>query len=623
MSGVAELSWNETFVLFPSCLEAHVFPSFWPRRAAIQRPGSTWLAILAGVLSGFLLPFGILWIGWTIELLVECVIGNVPPSVKVGLLALPTEWLGAGNSAVRAVSAMLVILAGIFFIKYLAVSVTQLAAHYSAFDFDVQVQKRLFEKSAALATVDGLSVQRSALHEIQSDSVPKVRESIAAWYMASPRYMLRVLLLTALAASIHPWLTATAVVGLFVLRTFYSYVESSVRKRREAHWEQWRTSRERLSYLCDTAPLLATIHNSEDTAQEFQSLLQTYRHASMKLLDFSGWKSPTVRLISTMLALILGILVSIRVFAGPSIGLGGATVLCTSVAIAVYSLSQIRAAYASRRTAEGSLQQIVSYLCQPQPTENRSDLRNPSRVEKELVFDHLMLRESNGKKLLEDVSVTLRRGQMTALISDDRFSARALAELCLGFGKPTSGRMLIDDNDSNDISRIALQRLALWVAPNGPLLSGSITENLWINEQPDATFDLMDAARKARVADAILNLPEGLQTLVSPVEGRLPPDAMFRIGLTRGFVKKPSIIVAEEPGPGQGAIEAESTDALMQLRNDGFIVVVLASRLSTLRSADQIVLLHEHRVQDIGTHTDLLDRSELYRHLNYVRFTRF
>jgi ABC-type protease/lipase transport system fused ATPase/permease subunit len=183
--------------------------------------------------------------------------------------------------------------------------------------------------------------------------------------------------------------------------------------------------------------------------------------------------------------------------------------------------------------------------------------------------------------------------------------------------------MLIDDNDSNDISRIALQRLALWVAPNGPLLSGSITDNLWINEQPDATFDLMDAARKARVADAILNLPEGLQTLVSPVEGRLPPDAMFRIGLTRGFVKKPSIIVAEEPGPGQGAIEAESTDALMQLRNEGFIVVVLASRLSTLRSADQIVLLHEHRVQDIGTHTDLLDRSELYRHLNYVRFTRF
>ena len=600
-----------------------MFPSFWPRRAAIQRPGSTWLAILFGVLSGVLLPIGILWIGWTIELLVACVIGNVPESVNVGLLALPTQWLGAGNSAVRAVSAMLVILAGIFLVKYLAVSANQLAAYYAAFDFDVQVQKRLFEKSAALSAVEGLSVQRSVLHEIQSDSIPKARESIAAWYTASPRYVLRVLLLTALAASIHPWLTATAVVGLFVLRAFYSYVESSVRKRRETHWEQLRTSQQRLSYLCDTAPLLATIHNSEDTAQEFQSLLHTYRHASMKLLDFSGWKSPAVRLISTMLALILGILVSIRVLDLPSIGLGGAAALCTSVAIAVYSLSQIRAAYASRRIAETPLQQIVNYLCQPQPAENRNALRNPSRIEKGLVFDHLMLRESNGKKLLEDISVTLRSGQMTALISNERFSARALAELCLGFGKPTSGRILVDETDSNDISRNALQQLALWVAPNGPLLSGSITDNLWINEQPDATFDLMDAARKARVADAILNLPEGLQTLVSPTEKRLPEDAMFRIGLTRGFVKKPSIVVAEEPGPGLGTTEAESTDALMQLRNEGFIVVVLASRLSTLRSADQIVLLHDHRVESIGTHAELLDRSELYRHLNYVRFTRF
>lgn len=601
-----------------------MFPSFWPRRAAIQRPGSTWLAILAGVLSGFLLPIGILWIGWTIELLVDCVIGNVPESVKVGLLALPTDWLGAGNSAVRAVSAMLVILAGIFILKYLAVSVNQLAAYYAAFDFDVQVQKRLFEKSAALASLEGLSVQRSVLHEIQSDSLPKARESIAAWYMASPRYMLRVLLLTALAASIHPWLTATAVVGLFVLRTFYSYVESSARKRRESHWEQWRTSRERLSYLCDTAPLLATIHNAGDTKQEFQSLLQTYRQASMKLLDFSGWKSPTIRLISTMLALILGILVSIRVLdLHSSIGLGGAAALCTSVAIAVYSLSQIRAAYVSRRNAETPLLQIVNYLCQTQPVENRRDLQTPKRIEKELVFDHLMLRESNGKKLLEDVSVVLKPGQMTALISDDRFTARAIAELCLGFGKPTSGRMLIDGVDSNDISRSALQQLALWVAPNGPLLSGSISDNLWINEQPDATFDLMDAARKARVSDAILNLPEGLQTLVSPTEKRLPTDAMFRIGVARGFVKKPSIVVAEEPGPYQAATEAESTDALMQLRNEGFIVVILASRLSTLRSADQIVLLHDHRVEDIGTHAELLDRSELYRHLNYVRFTRF
>jgi ATP-binding cassette subfamily B protein len=109
---------------------------------------------------------------------------------------------------------------------------------------------------------------------------------------------------------------------------------------------------------------------------------------------------------------------------------------------------------------------------------------------------------------------------------------------------------------------------------------------------------------------------------VSPIEQRLDLDALFRIGIARGFVKKPSIVVAEEPGLSQGSSPTESTEALAQLRNEGFIVVVLPGRLSTLRAADQIVLLHQHRVEDIGTHAELLERNELYRHLNYVRFAR-
>jgi ATP-binding cassette subfamily B protein len=234
-----------------------------------------------------------------------------------------------------------------------------------------------------------------------------------------------------------------------------------------------------------------------------------------------------------------------------------------------------------------------------------------------------MLRETDGKKLLEDISLVLRPGQLIAIIGDERLQTQALAELCLGFGKPTSGRMLVDGKDSNDISRTAMQCLALWVANNGPLLTGSISDNLWVNGQPDATFDLMDAARKARVADAILNLPEGLQTLVGPSENRLPTDALFRLGIARGFVKKRSIVIAEEPGPTQSEVESVSTGALQQLKQEGIIVVVLASRMSTLRAADQIVMLHDHRIADVGTHAELLERSELYRHFTYVRFTQF
>ena len=600
-----------------------MYSSFWPPRAAMRRPGSTWMAFVAGTLAGLLLPVGILVMGWGIELLAAAGWGSIPEKVSVGPFVFTTSWLGAGNSAVRAVSGLLLLLAAVAIAKYFAVTANESAARHASVDFDTQVQKLLFTKSSALATEEGLSVQSSALHEIQTDLLPKVREAILAWYTAWPRYILRLVLLIALAVSIHPWLTASATMGLIILGTLYVLLESANRKRREAHGERLRQSREQLMYLCDTAPLLATIHNSQDTAQQFQSHLQAYRQSSAQLVDDHAWKTPSLRLGSILVAIILAVLVSIRVLdRESSIGLGGAAALCAAVAIAAYSLYQTKIAIARRRDAEVPLQKIVSYLSQGEPVEKHIDALAPARIEKELVFDHVMLRESNGKKLLEDVSVVLRPGQITALVGSERLQTRALAELCLGFGKPTSGRVLIDGVDASDFPRVALQRLALWVAPNGPLLSGSIEENLWITGQPDATIDLMDAARKARVADAIMNLPEGMQTLVSPIEQRLDLDALFRIGIARGFVKKPSIVVAEEPGLSQGSSPTESTEALAQLRNEGFIVVVLPGRLSTLRAADQIVLLHQHRVEDIGTHAELLERNELYRHLNYVRFAR-
>ncbi len=606
-----------------------MFSSFWPQRAAIRRPGSTWIAVLSGGIAGLSLPIGILMMGWILELLVSAVSGSIPATLRVGLFSLPTDWLNAGNSAVRAVSGLLILTAVIALVKFIAVTLNEIAASRASIDFDTQVQSLLFRKSASLATVDGLSVQRFALQEIQRDHLPKVREAIAAWYTAWPRYALRMVLLVALAVCIHPYLAGAAFMGLLLLRTIGTFIDTAAGKIHADHVERSSSSREHLMYLCDTSPLLATIHSSTDMAHEFQNHLQNYRSSNLQLIDFSGWKSPTFRLISVILTLVFAMLVTIRVLdRSSSIGFGGAAALCASVVLAAYSISKGSVMIAKRRNAQVPLQQIVNYLSQDESSTDRSDLIELTGIRRELVFDHLMLRETNGRKLLEDISVVLKPGQLTAVVGHERFQNLAMVELCLGFGKPTSGRMLIDGIDSNDVSRAALQRLALWIAPNGPLFSGSIEENLWGNGQPDAMVDLMDSARKARVADAIMNLPEGMQTLVSPSGAILPPDALFRIGIARGFVKKPSIVVAEEPtsmqnNSSQNTTHADTTDALVQLRNEGLIVVVLPSRISTLRAADQIVLLNDHRVEDIGTHAELLERNERYRHMNYVRFARF
>jgi ABC-type multidrug transport system fused ATPase/permease subunit len=589
----------------------------------MRRSEWTWIASIAGMVAGSLLPVSVVIMGWIIELMVSAVSGSIPGAVAVGPFVFSTDWLQAGNSALRVGLGLVLLLGLVVLMKYLALTIGEIAVRNAAADFETQVQKLLFTKSSSQATEVGLSVQRSVLNEIQTECLPQVRDAIEAWYTAWPRFLVRALILLAIALLIHPWLTAAMGGGLLILWLYYAYLQSSINLQRQAQRERWSQSRDRMMYLRDTAPLLATIHNTEATDEEFQSQVQIYRSAGVGSNHAGVYTAPSFRLLCIVMAIAMMALVMIRVLdRQSSIGLGGAATLGVSVFMAAVSVFHGYAAWARRRAAEGRLQKITSYLGQSDPAESPHRRIAPASITRDMVFDHVMLRESHGAKLLEDVSVVLKRGQLTALVGSDPLQTHALAELCLGFGKPTSGRVLIDHTDATDISRSSLQKLALWVAPNGPLFNGTIAENLWVKGQPDATIDLMEAARKSQVADVIMNLPEGLQTLVSPSEERLDRDSRFRIGIARGFVKKPSVVVAEEPGPTLTAIDSESTHALLQLKNEGFIVVVLASRLATLRAADQIVLIHEHRVEDIGTHSELLERNERYRHMNYLRFSR-
>jgi ABC-type multidrug transport system fused ATPase/permease subunit len=134
--------------------------------------------------------------------------------------------------------------------------------------------------------------------------------------------------------------------------------------------------------------------------------------------------------------------------------------------------------------------------------------------------------------------------------------------------------------------------------------------------------ELTDAVRAMNAYEATQQFENGLSTLVTSEDERLQPDLRFRLGLARALLRSPALVVAEEPELAVTApIEVATTAAVRNLADTGTLVVVLPKRLTTLRSADQVVLVHNHSILDIGTHSELLMRSELYRHLNYLRFS--
>ena len=599
----------------------------------VKMPEYHWAVWVFGTIAGMLIPLLLVMGGFLIQLLLAGQSGiadgkaaAMPEQLNVGqYFELGTAWLNTGGSILRGVLGIVTIVIIVIALECIALLTSYRAALHTSLEVAVELQRKLFGKSGALAMEQGLSGQQEAMLEMLYVHVPMVRESISQWYRVFPRHIVQAIVLLVLSASIHLWITILSLLCAVLVLVLFSNLESIRRKKRPVLFERARAASEQLAYLCNTAPLLSFVHDQEDTKLSYEGHLNSYRNSQLQLADGGTWKSPTMLLTCAVLAAFLIIVVSIRLLDESSgLHFGELFILCMSTILSVASLHRFQRAFRRYKLAEAAADRLASYLEQTTLVNNQSNRIVPSKISKDIVLDHVTIKNSSGQKLLEDISSTIKLGQLTAVVASQSVQASAFAELIFGFGRPASGRILVDGVDSTDLDLSAIRNFSLWAAARGPLVHGTIEENLWPVGSPDASVDLMALAKRMHVSDAILNLPDGLSTLVTPNEDRLLPDSLFRIGLMRGLVKKRSLIVAQEPKVRvKSTTEAETLDALLQLKSTDTMLVVLPQRLSTLRAADQIIVIHDYKVAGIGTHAQLLEESEIYRHLNYMQFSPF
>lgn len=596
----------------------------------INTPQHLWATWVTGVVSGILVPLMLILGGWLIQLLLLGRASESNPlasveSLRVGpLFALPTSWL-SNSSVLMGVLYVVAALVACIGLECISLLMCYRGALLASLDFAVNIQRRLFAKSGALAVEQGLSGQQEAMRDMLFIHVPHVREATNQWYRVFPRHIVQCLLLLLLALSLHVWISVLALVCALIVWNLYNNLEVSRRKKRPVQFERVRASTEQLSNICETAPLLASIHDHEDTRHRFESQLQTYREAQLHLSDSGIIKSPLMLLVSTVLFAFLLLVVAIRFMEPTSkLHIGELFVLGASVGLSIASAQRFMRAFRKCKSSERAAECLAEYLEQPTANQTERKWTLPPVDRADIVLDHVTFRDSSSRKLLEDISVTIKAGQLTAIVASNPVQANALGELILGFGRPASGRILIGGVDSTDADPAYLRKCSLWASGNGPLVNGSLEENLWAGCTRDATLDLMSFAKRMHVSDQILNLPDGLSTIVTPNEERLQPDHLFRLGLTRALIKNSNLVVGQEPSVRvKGTTESETLAAIAQLKSERTMLVVLTQRLSTLRAADQIIVLHEHRLAALGTHAELLEQSEIYRHINYIQFSPF
>jgi ABC-type multidrug transport system fused ATPase/permease subunit len=244
-------------------------------------------------------------------------------------------------------------------------------------------------------------------------------------------------------------------------------------------------------------------------------------------------------------------------------------------------------------------------------------------IKQRISFENVSLQSQSGHKLLDGLTVEIEAGSRVAIMGLEEESKYALVCLIPRLIDPKVGRVRIDGTDLRDVTLESVRSQVSTVLQADLVFSDTVLANIALG---DTSFDLprvIEAAKLAHAHSFIQDLPQGYDTQIGPIGHYLTSDQQYRIGLARAALHDPSILIIEEPlSPLGDETKAFIDDTLARL-SPGRTVIILPHRLSTIRSCDQVVVLHNGRVDAVGPPKELQHSSKLYRHLQYIEFNQF
>lgn len=224
----------------------------------------------------------------------------------------------------------------------------------------------------------------------------------------------------------------------------------------------------------------------------------------------------------------------------------------------------------------------------------------------EVRFERVGFAYDEDQPVLGDVDLVVPAGSTLALVGETGSGKSTLASLVPRLHDATSGRVTIDGVDVRDVASSDLAELVGVVSQETYLMHASVRENLR-HAHPDATDAEIEAAcRQARVHDVVAALPDGYDTLVGSRGHRFSGGEKQRLAIARTLLRDPAVLVLDEA---TSALDNETERALLETLADVArtrTTITIAHRLSTVRDADQIAVLHRGRVVELGTHEELL-----------------
>jgi ATP-binding cassette subfamily B protein len=253
---------------------------------------------------------------------------------------------------------------------------------------------------------------------------------------------------------------------------------------------------------------------------------------------------------------------------------------------------------------------------------------NPERIVGEVQFHGVSFRyggaadqrisstgEAEGSEpvwTIRDVDLVVPAGTRTAVVGETGAGKTTLGYLVARLYEPQRGRITIDGVDIRDVSLASLAATVGVVSQETYLFHASVRENLRFARPEASDEEIEDAARTAQIHDLIASLPEGYETVVGERGYRFSGGEKQRMAIARTVLRNPPVLVLDEATSSLDTQTEAAVQAALERLSEGRTTITIAHRLSTVRDADQIVVIDGGRIAERGTHEELLERGGLY-----------
>lgn len=497
--------------------------------------------------------------------------------------------------------------------------VQAMAAARAIADARTRIQRDLFHHRFAMGSAAFAPGDPFAMTPLLREEVGIIQVGLEHWLDILARESAKIAFLLALVLTLNWYLGLT-----FILLTALIWIVGAgglqrILKRRRMLAEDAEAQLRRVVSMGDTLRLIKGYAADNYFRERIEEHLSHFHQDVLRRLRYEARLRPYWQSVGVVLALVIMALGAQNVLTekfavAAAVGVFAALI---SLGPPLYRLYQCQVAV---RRAGRSADRVFAFLDQPAGKEPADGTAFLQPLRECIELEKVTYKDIHEHPLVDNWSIRIHAGQRIALVGKSDAEKHAFAYLLSRFIDPQRGEIRFDGVDTRTVTLDSLRSQVCLVLQSDLLFPDTVANNIGLGDPGFSLQRITDAAKVAHAHQFIQRLPHGYDCLIGAEGFPLKVGESYRVALARAILRDPPVVVIEEPKEPLDEDTKAALDDTIWRFFPGRTVILLPHRLSTIRACDQVFLIDQGKLVSCGSHRELLETSELYRHLQYTEF---